>query len=68
MLFVADIRGQRAGVGKPVPAAAAVLGGAGARVPGAPAAPAAAAPVSLTSYNSIYKQINNLKIPTCRRA
>lgn len=53
MLFVADIRGQRAGVGEPVPAAAAVLGGAGARVPGAPAAPAAAAPVSLTSYNSI---------------
>lgn len=43
---VADVRGQRAGVGEPMPRAAAVLGGAGARVPGAPPLPAAAASVS----------------------
>lgn len=43
---VADVRGQRAGVGEPVSRAAALLGRAGARVPGASALPAAAAPVS----------------------
>ncbi|KAH9637109.1 hypothetical protein HF086_013925 [Spodoptera exigua] len=43
---VADVRGQRAGVAEPVPPAAAVLGGPGACLPGAPALPAAAPPVS----------------------
>lgn len=51
---VADVRGQRAGVGEPVPRAAAVLRGAGAHVPGAPALRAAAAPVSTTCLLCLY--------------
>lgn len=43
--MAADVRGQRAGVGEPVPRAAAVLGRARAHVPGAPTLPAAAASV-----------------------
>lgn len=52
---VTDVRGQRAGVGEPVPAAAAVLGRARARLPRAPAAPAAAASVSTTFGNYFYR-------------
>lgn len=46
MVLFADLCGQCLGVGQPVPHAPAVLGGAGPRVPGAPALPASTAFVS----------------------